>query len=370
MKILLPYYTRSDIKIDDKLVIGGLEKFAQLVYQNFSEVIPVHFTDNDRKKRLVTSKIVAAAKSNNVDIIISNYENDTLTINPQKELDIPILWISHSCAGGIGRISQVKTMVDFIDNGGTVYMMSENQYNGMNKLSKRVNDGKPLILNGGYINSAFCNGDEKVADIIEQDAVTIGRMNREKNPFWIHKKLEGSGKHSLVLTSYIKEFMNKDQEEYYEENKNWKYPQETLVGLQHTQVLDKMSKSGCYVSTHPRESWGITALEALSYGLPTVLLTDSTGIHSSECIPASNEHIFKISTGTKKSDFVNLVDKLNKIGYSERVDISEKTKEKHSRESWKKSISNAIDKTIEIYNSKSKVKTTTQRTLLDFEEEE
>lgn len=361
MKILLPYYSRSGILIDDKVTIGGLEKFAQLLYQNIDGVIPVHFTEEDRKNRRVTDKIIQAALSHDVDFIISNYENDTVSLNVQKNINIPMMWISHSCYGGIGRIKQVQSMVEFIKSGGNVYMMSENQFLGMDKLSKRVANS-PLILSG-YLNSSFCSGLESVSHNIEYDAITIGRMNREKDPFWIHKKLQNTGKHSLVLTSYIKEFMNEDQIIYRQENLHWNIPQETLLGLSHTDVHEKLSKSGCYISTHPRESWGITALEALSHGLPTMLITDSTGVHSSECIPASKDHILNIKSGINPSELVNLVDKFCKIDYNERIEISSMTKEKHSLKKWKRSIKNAIDRTIATYNKK-----TSKRSIFDFEE--
>lgn len=363
MKILLPYYSRSGILIDDKVTIGGLEKFAQLVYQNIDGVIPVHFTEDDRKNRKVTSKIVKAALENDVDIIISNYENATVSLNVQESLNIPIMWISHSCYGGIGRLIQAESMLKFIENGGPVYMMSENQYIGMDRLTKRI-AGKPLNITG-YINSAFCSGTESISADIEYDAITIGRMNREKNPFWLHKKLAGTNKHSLVLTSYVKEFMNSDQEAYYSENRNWEFPQETIYGLSHDKVHDKLSKSGCYISTHPRESWGITALEALSHGLPTMLITDSTGIHSSECIPASKDHILNIKSGIKPSDLAILVDKFGKMSYNKRIEISSMTKEKHSLSRWKKSIDDAIDRTISTY-----IKKKPERSILDFQEED
>ena len=50
MRILLPYFTRNNIEITDSVVIGGIERFAQLIYQNFDDVVPVHFTDEDRKR--------------------------------------------------------------------------------------------------------------------------------------------------------------------------------------------------------------------------------------------------------------------------------------------------------------------------------
>ena len=354
MKILVPYYSRSGISIDSPIILGGLEKFAQLLYKHIDGVIPIEFTDEDRKTRSVTSKVIEAAKKHNVDIILSNYENATLTTHIQSEVNIPVMWISHSCSGGIGRLSQIEYMWDFVDRGGILYMMSENQYNGLNQLSKRVNNGKTITLTGGYLNSAFCSGLETPSKEIDYEIITIGRLNKEKNPFWVHSKLKGSTKHSLVLSSKVKEFMSHSQLEYYDKNSHWGFPQETIYDLPHKKVMEKLSKSGCYVSTHPRESWGITALEALSHGLPTFLITDSTGIHSSEVIPADPSHIQKIHSGIKQSEMIELINQFNSYSHDQRLEISELTKEKHSLNKWKLSIEAAIDKTISLYKPQTK----------------
>jgi hypothetical protein len=357
MKILLPYYQRSDYTIDSPFMIGGLEKFSQLVYKNLPNVIPVHFTDHDRKNRLVTKKVVSAAREHNVDVIISNYENQTLTTAIQEQIDVPIMWISHSCTGGIGRIPQVKTMSEFTDNGGLLFMMSENQFTGLDKLSERTNNRKLTL--SGYINSAFCSGTETPSEHLEYNATTIGRMNRAKDPFWLHKKLDKSDQNSLVLTSLVKEFLTPDQTEYYEENKHWVSPRETFYNQDHVTVLNNLSKSGCYVSTHPGESWGITALEALSHGIPTILKCFKSLVHSSECIPASPKHIFKVNN-MNKTEFADLVRSLNRVTYEERLEISALTKEKHSREKWIKSIENAIDQTISNHKPKTNLFDLTQ----------
>lgn len=346
MKILLPYFARNNITISDSVVIGGIERFAQLIYQNLDEVIPLHFTDEDRKMRRVTTKIAAAVNHYRPDVIIVNYDNDPLTVRLQSSVKTPILWISHTAAGGISKIGHVQSMNKFLENCGTLAMVSDHQYQGMDKLSLRIN-GKTLDLNGGFINSAFSKGDEKVSSDIMYDAVTVGRTDKTKNPFWLHKKVQNSNIHSLVLTNHVPELLYGEHKEYYEENNHWKYPNETIRGLSHKETMETMSKSGCYVSTCPVETWGITGLEALAHGLPTILVTNSTNTHASECIPYSPDHIVKIKSNAKSEDVVEIIKKLNKISYDQRLEISEKTKEKHSLDSWKRNLINILDKTIE-----------------------
>lgn len=349
MKILLPYFTRNNIKITDSVVIGGIERFAQLIYQNFDNVIPVHFTDEDRKKRRVTSLISAAAEHHDPDVIIVNYDNDPITVKLQAATNTPILWISHTGAGSISKLGHVKSMQEFIFKSGTLAMVSEHQWYGMNKLSIRV-ENKPLQLNGGFINSAFSLGDEVVSES-EYDAVTVGRTDKTKNPFWLHKKLQNTELHNLVLTSYVSELLYGEHKKYYEENLHWEYPNEVIRGLSYTETMKKMSQASCYVSTCPVETWGITALEALVHGLPTVLVTNSSNSHASESIPAINKDVVKVRTTVKSQELSDIVKDLRKTTYQERVEISERTKEKHSLDAWKSSIENTVDKTIENYKT-------------------
>lgn len=344
MKIMIPYFTRNNIKISDSVVIGGIERFAQLVYQNFDNVIPIYFTDEDRKKRRVTSLISAAVDHHQPDVIIVNYDNDPITVNLQAVVNVPILWISHTGAGGISKLGHVKSMQKFLSKNGTIAMVSEHQWRGMDKLSRRV-ENKPLKINGGFINSAFSLGNEVVSET-DYNAVTVGRTDKTKNPFWVHKKLQNSGLHNVVLTSYISELLYGDHKTYYEENLHWKAPNEVIRGLNYSDTMKKLSQASCYISTCPVETWGITALEALAHGLPTILVTNSTESHASECIPAINRDVIKVKTTISSSDLETIVRKLDKISFQERLEISNRTKEKHSRKAWKTSIENAIDKTI------------------------
>jgi glycosyltransferase involved in cell wall biosynthesis len=344
MRILLPYFTRNNIEITDSVVIGGVERFAQLIYQNFDDVIPVHFTDEDRKKRRVTDKITAAIDTYSPDVVIVNYDNAPLTTRLQAKTNTPILWISHTAAGGISKIGHMQQMHEFQEKGGVVAFVSKHQHLGMDKLSQRI-EKKPLPI-VDFINSAFCSGDEKVLEKT-YDAVTIGRTDKTKNPFWMPKKLDGSGLHNIVLTSHVSELLYGEHLKYYEDNTKWERPNEVLRNLPYDQVMTYMAQAGCYVSTCPVETWGITALEALAHGLPTILVTNTTDSHASESIPVINKDIIKVRSTIKGEDLADIVRSLNKLTFTERQDISERTKAKHSLWAWKKNIEKVLTKTIE-----------------------
>ena len=329
--------------LDSPRVSGGLERFSQFIYKYASaEVIPFYYNREDRKNRTVTPKLLAFIHNHKPDLIISNQDSGTITTNIQRIVDIPMLWISHTAAGGIFKIPQLDMMKEFVDNGGTLAMVSQWQYDGMNDLSKRVRS-RELELNGGLINSAFCTGDEQVSMQIDYDCVTIGRVDKEKDPFLLHKLAGKSDLKSLVLTSAYD--LLPVQQEYLDKNKDWVEPRHTLFNLKHTEVMDHLSRSGVYLSTCARETWGITALEAFARGIPVILfrIAANKNKHASEDIAPGPEFYEAMTTKTEK-DFKLAVDKLLKV---DRMELSQKTKEKHSKENWIRTLDNLIDKSIE-----------------------
>ena len=342
-KIVMPFLMNDENDLDSPRVSGGLERFSQFIYQYANaEVIPFYYNREDRKNRTVTPKLLAFIHNHKPDLVISNQDSGTITTNIQKMVDVPIMWISHTASGGIFKIPQLDMMKEFVDNGGTLSMVSQWQYDGMNDLSKRVRS-RELELNGGLINSAFCTGDEQVSMQIDYDCVTIGRVDKEKDPFLLHKLAGKSDLKSLVLTSAYE--LLPVQQEYLDKNKHWDGLRETMFNLKHTEVMDHLSRSGVYLSTCARETWGITALEALARGIPVVLfrLGANRNKHASEDIAPGPEY-FEAMTNKTEKDFKLAVDKLLKV---DRMELSQKTKEKHSKENWIKTLDNLIDKAIE-----------------------
>ena len=342
-KIVMPFLMNDENDLDSPRVSGGLERFSQFIYKYASaEVIPFYYNREDRKNRTVTPKLLAFIHNHKPDLVISNQDSGTITTNIQKVVDVPMLWISHTAAGGIFKIPQLDMMKEFVDNGGTLAMVSQWQYDGMNDLSKRVRS-RELELNGGLINSAFCTGDEQVSMQIDYDCFTIGRVDKEKDPFLLHKLAGKSDLKSLVLTSAYD--LLPVQQEYLDKNKHWDGLRETKFNLKHTEVMDHLSRSGVYLSTCARETWGITALEAFARGIPVVLfrIGANRNKHASEDIAPGPEY-FEAMTNKTEKDFKLAVDKLLKV---DRMELSQKTKEKHSKENWIRTLDNLIDRSIE-----------------------
>ena len=256
---------------------------------------------------------------------MSNYEQTFATVNLKKDLpEIPILHICHLSGQGIGPLSYNNSMTKFTDLGGTVFMVSQNQFNVRNKMANRILHRDLEV--SGTLSPAFCTGKEYVNQEIEYPVITIGRISMSKNAFWLHKKSQPVNLHSLVITGKVKEYLKKEKDyNYYLSNADWKYPQETKFDLNHDKVLDCLSKSGVYVSTCADESFGITALEALSHGCPLLLLS-ATDSHSSECIPSDPSHYHLISSKIKSDEFLTLVKKMT-LPLEMRIEISELTKE-------------------------------------------
>jgi UDP:flavonoid glycosyltransferase YjiC (YdhE family) len=82
------------------------------------------------------------------------------------------------------------------------------------------------------------------------------------------------------------------------------------------------------------ESWGITCMEALLHGVPVILLTDKSGRHSSEIIPAESWHFKMMNKNCKPEKLTEAIKEFQKLNYKDRLVISQATKNKHSKEKW------------------------------------
>ena len=335
MKILLPFKVHDDKSIFDKKVMGGLERFAQLLLKNCNhEIIPVLITKNDRKSGKTAELLRYKATTLEVDVILSNYEDEPYTTK-LLSLGIPVVWIYHSPQDGtFGRVKAVKLFKKFTDLGGHLYFVSEQQHSVFNTLSSRIL-GHPVEKVIGYINPSFSEGYESVyTGESEFDVVTIGRTSYLKDPFWVHRLLKDSTLKSAVITTGGHHLASPKEKKYYEDNLDWSDPRLVFRDLSHIDGLNLMSHGKVFISTCPLETWGISTLESLSYGLPTILLSDKTGKHSSETIAADISHI-RVLPKTIKSDILedNIRD-LMTYSYDKRLEISNMTKQKHSKEAF------------------------------------
>jgi hypothetical protein len=76
----------------------------------------------------------------------------------------------------------------------------------------------------------------------------------------------------------------------------------------------------------------------LSHGLPLLLVTDTTGKHSSTTIAASTSHYRNVSKTIKPNEIKGIIKEMNEISLTERQTIAKMTQEKHSLEKFKETM--------------------------------
>ena len=335
--------TKEDIDITNKIVNGGIEKFCKTLYETFPEIIiPLCISRKDREDRRTKEIVANAIHKHKPDFLIIN---DLYQYKSLKSLNFPCVIFFHV---GTSRDVKVLMLTEVLESirkhNQHLYCVGEKQVNHYVDMLKRIdNYTLQTSMINGYFTPAYCDN-MPFSETYDVDVITIGRMDYAKNPFAAHKLCKDK-LHSFVLTNAVthkKDIQNK----YIKRHSSWIYPQETVYGLPHTEVLQRLSRSKVYLSTCPQESWGITAMEALGCGVPVVLLTDKTGTHSSEMIPASSDHVLKVSKDIKQEEFIKKIQPFLNMTVDDRLAIYEATNKKHNKDVWKQHFLNIFQRRI------------------------
>ena len=343
MRILLPVKIDNEGDFFSSIVPGGIEKFSKELYNLFPDVfIPIEITKEIRSHQASEKVFKKAIEKYVPDAVLSNEVDTSFTKFFQKH-NIPLMMIIHRPLSRdpilMGLIAKFQELQK---NDVHVYFVSENQYRFHKEMFKRI-AGLELNEIKGYINPSYVDKDFKVKSEHQYDCCTIGRNDFIKDPFWVHRKAKDTGLSSLVITGSLR-FKQEAQKEYYEKNLNWQNPQYTVRDLPYVDVIDKMSSSKVFVATCYFESWGIAAMEALSCGLPLLIVTDIRGNHSSIGIASNSSEYLKIRKNANSKEFKEKILKLSEISYEQRLEIAENAKNKHSKENFKKQIEEMIDR--------------------------
>jgi hypothetical protein len=344
MKILLPYVAKfgpSSSIYNENTVIGGLELFCKLIYQNIPNVIPVEIYPEDQKKRLGTKKIVNAILTHKPDIVLSNWNSATMTTNIWKHVNIPVFWINHVTAGSIAVMSHMAIMDEYEKRQPYMGFVSNVQIQSYrDRLIKHFPTCK--LEQTVLVRPSFCGNATICTDVDrEYDMCTIGRMCRGKDPFFLAKMMEGTESKNVIYST--KNIAVEKDEEYFK--KNEKYHHLITYDLDHKEIMKQLNLFRAYVSTCPTESWGITALESLEHGLP-LLIKARKGVHASTEIATSPEH-YRLITGKTKTD--EIMTYLGEFDQLDRQKIIQETRTVHSLENWKTDLIHNLQTAMKTY---------------------
>ena len=340
MKILLPFQDPYNHALTHPVVSGGTEQFCKSIYDNFdTEVfqIPIESIDYSiKEKNKIARNIINHAEEINADVIVSNFAQAIYCGSEIIKSHIPIMIVEHCIypmASCVGRWNNA------IDSGHSIFLVSKWQENKYRKMAERTN--QRILSLTGYVNPSYCKVKQK---LVEQkyDCGTIGRCDNRKAPFKLKTMTKNTDIKSLVITSQTQV---QSDIKYWERNQHW---DDVVWDKPYKEVMENIAKCKTYFSTWDKETWGITAMEALSCGIPVILNSDKDGDHASEIIPADKSHFIKIPRNDKDA----LVKAIKDLKNVDRKEILEMTWEKHSLKEWKKQFSNCIDMTIERFYDK------------------
>ena len=340
MKILLPFQDPYNHALTHPIVSGGTEMFCKSIYDNFNTTVhqvpyeSIDYSMKDKKK--ISQDIINHAENIGADVIISNFAQAIYCGSEIIKSHIPIMIVEH-CVYPMA--SCITRWNNAIDNGHSVFWVSKWQEKKYKKMAERTNQRVVPIT--GYINPSYCKQKPQINET-EYDCGTIGRCDSGKNPFKLKHMTKGKDVSSLVITSSTQ--LKKDIP-YYNKNKDW---DDVVWNEPYDKVIDNIAKCNTYFSTWNGETWGITAMEALSCGVPVILNCDNDGDHASEIIPAHKGHYKKIPNNDKDALY-NAIKSFD----VDRKEVQEMTWEKHSLDGWKLQFADAVNRTIDNFNRPS-----------------
>lgn len=340
MKILLPFQDPYNHALTHPIVSGGTEMFCKSIYDNFNTTVhqvpyeSIDYSMKDKKK--ISQDIINHAENIGADVIISNFAQAIYCGSEIIKSHIPIMIVEH-CVYPMA--SCITRWNNAIENGHSVFWVSKWQEKKYKKMAERTNQRVVPIT--GYVNPSYCKQKPQI-NKTEYDCGTIGRCDSGKNPFKLKHMTKGRDVSSLVITSSTQ--LKKDIP-YYNKNKDW---DDVVWNEPYDKVIDNIAKCNTYFSTWNGETWGITAMEALSCGVPVILNCDNDGDHASEIIPAHKGHYKMIPNNDKDA----LYDAIKSFDV-DRKEVQEMTWEKHSLDGWKLQFADAVNRTIDKFNRPS-----------------
>ena len=314
----------------------------------------------------IVRKLIEISKKFKPDIILSNYSFIGSFYNTLQSLGVPIYYLCHTSPGSFSDLVGCPFLHDMLKNGHSLGAVSNYQKDLIEKYykikRKSFKRGSNILYGDIEYNIAV---DHVTAptfairqQIIEAKQNTIRHVsvaNKEKKTFLIHeftKDLFFS--EVFTTTNYVG--ASREAISYLEINLE-KYKDcntcKTYIDIDHSQIIDRLKDStSVFVGLAPYDSFTITSIEALQFGIPLILY-GKNGYHPAlEFV--SKEFLKYVYVYSKRDDFITKLEEFNKMTLDERKLLAQNCVENMSFDKFKLNYENALNSTIKKYYSISR----------------
>lgn len=318
------------------------------------------FVQKNRKE--IHTALIADITAFNPDVVFSSMEWSTLYRRIHDECKVPILYQSHAVPGFFADLNAGNLLHELSHNRLSIACVSDYHRAKYEKYYR--NKREPWTFSEIAVDHIIPSSSVPfIMKAKPHDGVVrhVSALNPEKKTFYIHECLEGTKYETQVYTtsSYL---LNKNERfETYAARNLPKYQDKTVMDASRSMVLDAISKSmATFVGLASYDTYTITSLESLMYGVPLILFGNKNGEHPAhEMLPDKAREKF-IRLVRSKSEVLDAVKYFETLSLDDRQELAAVTYEFNSSTSYIQKLENALKKTID------KAKNVKENTIDDF----
>lgn len=340
VKVILGY---SDIKEKDFFVFSRDVPTPELFKQQKSAIY-----------KFVLEKI----KEYDPDVILSNHYYNKTFYRFLEMTEKPVFLLSHSLPGTPADIHCAESLTRFLQLGHSFGCVSEFHRDKSDKCyaTPRTSwKGLDINIKADHVVPSTYS---VKCDIVPHNEKTIRHVsacNPNKGTFLPHAMCKETNFESEIFTTLNYIGGNKETEYYDTNSKMFENVSNCITNydIPHSEIMTRISDSlGFFVGYSQRDTFAITAIEALQRGIP-LLITGRNHIH-----PANNfvEPDFRqyVSYFTTKKQFLEIVKRYSSMSKSDRQNLADSCLRVMGIEQFAKKYESALLETIKKFNSTEK----------------
>lgn len=302
-----------------------------------------YFTNN---RKAIYETVIRDISNFSPDVIFSSYEICAFYKKMMDDLNIPIIYQCHETPGSFQYLTN-GNMINDISINGTVLCVTNHHKNKFQQYfsAKRENWEFDSISVTDVLPSSYIEEDY-FAQVTDGVVRHISAASSKKKTFLIHEYLNDSDIQSEVFTTMKHLHKMNDSEQRYIERNMSKFSNITFIDVNHSDIMDSLSKSLCSFVALGSDTYTITSLESLSRGVPLILGSNQTREHPAleMCCDKMKEKFVRVITN--KNEFIDAIDYFKTLTLDDRKELVKLAKDFNSKSKFKAKVQSIIDNSV------------------------